>query len=54
MYMAWLCYTHAYDEDCAETKIEFQEPERWRYSKIIPIQFSVLHLWSDKDKELYR
>ena len=54
MYMAWLCYTHAYDEDCAETKIEFQEPERWRYSKIIPIQFSVLHPWSDKDKGLYK
>lgn len=52
MYMAWLCYPHAYDEDCVEPKIVFKEPESWKYAKIIPIQFSVLHQWSDKDKAL--
>lgn len=60
MYMAWLCYPHTYtyDEDDeeyeVETKIEFEEPEDWKYEKIIPIQFSVLHQWSDKDKALYK
>lgn len=57
MYMAWLCYPHAYDEDyedSVEPKIVFKEPESWKYAKIIPIQFSVLHQWSDKDKALYK
>jgi hypothetical protein len=55
MYIAWLCYPRAYDDEYkVETKIEFEEPERWKYSKVIPIQFSVLHQWSNKDKELYR
>jgi hypothetical protein len=56
MYMAWLCYPSLQmgDDLDQEPEIKFEEPERWRYSKIIPIQFSVLHQWSDKDKELYR
>ena len=56
MYMAWLCYPYSYedDEDEVEATIEFEEPERWKYGKVIPIQFSVLHQWSDKDKELYK
>jgi hypothetical protein len=37
-----------------EPEIKFEEPESWRYYKIIPIQFSALEQWSDKDKELYR
>ncbi len=28
-----------------EPEIKFEEPEKWRYSKIIPIQFSVLEQW---------
>ena len=55
MYMAWLCYPHAYDDEYeVEPEIKFEEPERWKCDKIIPIQFSVLHQWSDKDKELYK
>ena len=52
MYMAWLCYSHLQMDQ--EPEIKFEEPESWRYEKIIPIQFSVLHQWSDKDKELYK
>jgi len=53
MYMAWLCYPSLQmgDDLDQEPEIKFEEPERWRYSKIIPIQFSVLHQWSDKDKD---
>jgi len=57
MYMAWLCYPHDYDPEYeieVETKIVFKEPDGWEYAKIIPIQFSVLHQWSDKDKGLYK
>ena len=56
MYMAWLCY-HAYDPEYeieVEPKIVFEEPNSWKYEKVIPIQFSVLHQWSDKDKGLYK
>jgi hypothetical protein len=35
-----------------EPEIKFEEPNRWMYEKVIPIQFSVLHSWSDKDKGL--
>jgi hypothetical protein len=55
-YMAYLCYPpRYYDEDegwTCEPVIKFEEPEEWRYEKIIPIQFSVLHRWTDKDKGL--
>ena len=56
MYMAWLCYPRLQigDDLDQEPEIKFEEPERWRYDKIIPIQFSVLHQWSDKDKALYK
>lgn len=56
-YMAYLCYPHPYDdddEDDNEPVIKFEEPEEWRYEKVIPIQFSVLHYWTDKDKGLYK
>lgn len=54
-YMAYLCYPHPYDdEDDIEPVIKFEEPEEWKYKKIIAIQFSVLHYWTDKDKGLYK
>lgn len=57
-YMAYLCYpSHDYDEDeewTCDPVIKFEQPKEWMYEKIIPIQFSVLHSWTDKDKELYK
>lgn len=54
-YLAYLCYQRTWDEDePEEVVVEFVEPERWRYSKVVPIQFSVLHSWTNKDKELYK
>jgi hypothetical protein len=53
-YSAWLCYPHTYDLDDNEPEIKFSEPDSYKYSKIIPIQFSVLHQWTDKDKGLYK
>lgn len=56
-YIAYLCYPFSYDEedeDDNEPVIKFEEPEGWMYEKIIPIQFSVLHRWGDKDKGLYK
>jgi len=55
MYIAWLCYPYAYDEDDDEVEptIEFREPGSWKYGKVIQIQFSVLQQWTDRDKELY-
>jgi hypothetical protein len=55
-YLAYLCYRNSYDNDdeSAEATIQFVEPERWKYAKVVPIQFSVLHSWTDKDKELYK
>jgi hypothetical protein len=55
-YMAYLCYPHLRMGDSTEDNepvIKFQQPEEWEYKKILPIQFSVLHSWSDKDKGLY-
>lgn len=56
-YFAYLCYprAHSYqdDEDDTEPVIKFEPPEEWQYEKILPIQFSILHGWTDKDKELY-
>lgn len=38
MYMAWLCYPHTYDDEYEKkAEIRFEEPEEWKYSKIIPI-----------------
>ena len=52
-YLAYLCYRNSYDES-AEATIQFVEPEHWKYAKVVPIQFSVLHSWTDADKELYK
>jgi len=48
MYMAWLCYDQGFGEslDEVETKIVFKEPDKWKYTKVIPIQFNVLHRWT--------
>ena len=56
-YMAYLCYPQiSWGEDLEDNEpvIKFEEPEEWKYEKIIPIQFSVLHRWDDKDKGLYK
>ena len=52
-YMAYLCYPQPLmgdDLENNEPEIKFEKPEEWRYEKIIPIQFSVLHGWTEKDK----
>jgi hypothetical protein len=57
MYAAWICFPRAFaDDDDYEPApcIEFIEPERWKFDKVIPISFNVLHSWTDKDKELYK
>ena len=57
-YIAYLCYPYNVEEDDLwgeeEPKIKFEEPEEYRYEKVIPIQFSVIHEWTHKDKELYK
>lgn len=53
-YIAWICYSASYDEeDDFEPVIVFEEPPTWKYKQIVPISFSVLHSWTDKDKKLY-
>jgi hypothetical protein len=57
MYIAWLCYLRPTEDDEDEDSspvVEFKEPADWKYGKVIPISFSILHSWTDKDKELYR
>jgi hypothetical protein len=58
MYLAWICYPQAFEDDEddyePEATIEFSEPSSWKYGRVIPISFSVLHSWTDKDKELYK
>jgi len=50
-YTAFLCYL---DDDDDVPEIKFTCPDSYLYRKIIPISFSVLHSWSDKDVELYK
>lgn len=56
-YMAYLCYPpRHYDEDegwICDPVIKFEQPAACKYEKILPIQFSVLHGWTDKDRMLY-
>ena len=53
-YLAYLCYP-IHDELLEETVvIQFEQPPSWKYAKVVPIQFSVLHSWADADKELYK
>ena len=58
-YLAYLCYPHNYSDECGDDEyqepvIKFDKPEEWKYKKVLPIQFSILHYWTDKDKELYK
>ena len=55
-YIAYLCYPHPYEddeEDDCEPTLKFSEPASWQYARVTPIQFSVLHNFTDKDKGLY-
>jgi hypothetical protein len=52
-YFAYLCYPPSEDKEDNEPEIKFRPPEKWEYEKILPIQFSILHGWTYKDKELY-
>ena len=54
-YFAYLCYPRLKfgDDLDQEPEIKFDRPEEWKYQKVLPIQFSVLHKWTNKDKELY-
>jgi hypothetical protein len=57
MYMAYLCFPRPYDEEDEEDQeptLKFEEPSRYLYEKVIPISFTVLHEWADKDKRLYK
>jgi hypothetical protein len=57
MYTAWLCYPWSDEDDEDEDRspvVELKEPAEWKYGKVIPISFTILHSWTDKDKELYR
>lgn len=55
-YFAYLCYPRLQmgDDLDQEPEIKFEKPEEWKYERILPIQFSILHAWNDKDKGLYK
>lgn len=53
MYIAWLCYPHAYEDDDVEPEICFEQPPSWEYARTIMISFTVLNSWGDADKRLY-
>lgn len=57
MYIAYLCFENTYDDEDdydTEVKVVFQEPSRYLYKKVLPISFSILHEWAEKDKDLYK
>jgi hypothetical protein len=57
MYIAWLCCPNTFEDDEDEDHspvVEFSEPASWKYGKVIPVSFTILHSWTDKDKELYK
>jgi len=37
MKLAWLCYTY---DDEQEIIIVFEEPAKWKYSKVVPIVYA--------------
>lgn len=53
MYIAYLCFAHPYpeDEEPSEAVVEFTEPYRYKYEKVVPIAFEVL---KDFDAERFR
>lgn len=53
--MAYLCFRHQYDgDDDIDPIIKFEEPSHYLYAQVIPIQFSVLHKWTEQDRKLYK
>lgn len=56
-YLAYICYRHSYDDDNElideDVTIQFSEPERYLYSKIILITFEPLTQWSKKDAAIF-
>lgn len=56
-YLAWICYRQSYDDDNElideDVNLVFSEPDRYRYSKVIPITFNPLHSWSEKDAKIH-
>lgn len=56
-YLAYICYRHSYDDDNElideDVTIQFSEPDRYLYSKIILITFTPLHSWSKKDAAIF-
>ena len=55
MYIAYICYSHSYEDDDEEQNptICFTEPESYLYKQIIPISFHPLMRWSQKDAKLF-
>ena len=50
MYRAWICYeSNSWFVDDDKPEIKFSEPDSYKYSKIIPISFSVLHDCTDDE-----
>ena len=39
MYKAWICYPRNDWDDPEPPKVLFCEPDKWEYSKVIPIAF---------------
>ncbi|MDB4378670.1 hypothetical protein N9Z41_02760 [bacterium] len=48
MKLAWICYQDWDDDDDIEYVIVFKEPEKYMYSKIIPIVYAELKGESDE------
>lgn len=38
MKLAWICYVD--DPEFPEVEIRFEEPERWRYCRVVPIVYA--------------
>jgi hypothetical protein len=55
MYLAYLCYHHHYDgEEELDPIIKFEQPTSYLYAQVIPIQFNVIHTWTEHDRKLYK
>ena len=52
MYIAYLCYPALQmgdDLDDEQPEIRFEEPDRWMYSRVVPITFSPLKDWKHEE-----
>ena len=55
MYIAYICYSHNYDDDeDIEPTICFEEPNAYLYEQVVPISFHPLMSWANKDKNLFK